>query len=335
MSPASDIHRILVLRTDRLGETLLTLPAVAALRTVMPGSSVTLLVHPELASLLAGSPGVEDVLPYDRAAHPAWGVRAWRLGRSLRERRFDLAIVSNPMKELHLAVWVAGITRRVGYDRKWSWCLTRRIPDRKALGERHELEYTMDLVKAAVDEPLPPLVPRWPLPTFDREHGEVLQRLEEQGIQRSEPFVAVHPWTSNPQKQWPSLRYQTVIRVLAQQLPVAVVGGAEARQAVRHLLPAPLPRVADLVGHLTLRQLAAILQRARLLLSNDSGPVHLAAAMGTPTVVLFGTPDAATGPKRWGPWGSIHTVIWKPSMDAISVDEVIAAVEAAVAHRAP
>ena len=327
MSAIADARRVLFIRTDRLGETLLTLPAVAALGAALPSASLTLLVHPQLQPLLTGTPGVSEVLTHDARSHRLWWVRAWRLGRLLRSRGFDAAIVSNPMKELHLAVWLAGIPRRVGYGRKWGCCLSRRIPDRKALGERHEVEYNLDLVKALVGGSIPSPVPEWPLARVEHEQGEVLQLLERQGIQGSEPFIAVHPWASNPLKQWPTARYQELVRVLSQGLPVVPIGGPEEERLVLQVSPTDHPRVVDLVGRVSLRQLAELLRQARLLVSNDSGPVHLAAAVGTPTVVLFGASHAAAGPRRWGPWGNAHTVIWKRSLEEITVDEVVAAVE--------
>ena len=103
---------------------------------------------------------------------------------------------------------------------------------------------------------------------------------------------------------------------------VVVIGGAESAGRMQEVRSANRS-VVSLAGRLTLVQLAALLQRAQLLVSGDSGPVHLAAAVQTKTVVLFGTTQAATGPRRWGPWGSAgHTVIWKPSMDAITIEEV-------------
>ena len=87
-----------------------------------------------------------------------------------------------------------------------------------------------------------------------------------------------------------------------------------------------------MAGRTSLPQLAATLQRAKVLVSNDSGPVHLAAALGTPVVALFGTTDPAAGPRRWGPWGAGHTVIWKETMDAITVAEVLEAVQAQLAR---
>ena len=150
--------------------------------------------------------------------------------------------------------------------------------------------------------------------------------LQQRDINGREPFLAVHPWTSNPAKQWPVTRYRAVIQGIktALNIPVVLIGGADEQAAAAEAIPSGIP-VINLVGRVNLVQLAALLRRARLLLSNDSGPIHLAAALGTATIALFGTTSQAAGPRRWGPWGAGHTVIWKPSMDAISVDEVCAA----------
>jgi ADP-heptose:LPS heptosyltransferase len=249
----------------------------------------------------------------------------------LRPHHFDLAVVSNPKKELHLAVWLAGIRWRVGYTRKWGRSLlTHRLDDRKALGERHEVEYNLDLVRTLG---LPTTSPQWQLPYFERERAEVLQLLLRQGIKPSEPWLVIHPWTANPLKQWPVDRFQTLIRQCVESLSVQVVviGGREEVQKANDLLPAGVS-VGNLTGQLTLRQLAALLQGARLLVSNDSGPVHLAAAVGAKAVVLFGTSNPATGPGRWGPYGEGHRVIWKPTKEAIGVDEVFAAVRQVLNH---
>src|SRR3989338_8003927 len=141
-------RRILFVRTDRLGETLPNLPAGAGLKHALPPAALTLLVQPTLQPLLSRIPAIDDVIPYPPLPAAPWWGRAFRLGRMLRPFRFDMALVSNPKKELHLAMRVAGIPCRVGYGRKWGWLLTHRLQDRKALGERHEVEYNLDLVRA-------------------------------------------------------------------------------------------------------------------------------------------------------------------------------------------
>ena len=319
------VQRVVFIRTDRLGETLLNLPAMAAVKAALPEAALTVLVHPHLKPLIETIPWIDRVIDYARPSAQAWWVGALRLGRLLRPQRFDVAVVSNPMKELHVAVWIAGIPTRVGYDRKWGEFLTHRLPDRKALGERHEVEYNLDLIgQLGLAASLPP----WPLPQFDREWIEIQQLLEPHGQRLDKPFIAVHPWTSNPAKQWSEERFRSLIERCATrgERGMVIIGGPEEAGATP-LVRSPDRPIIDLVGRLTLRQLAAVLQQAQLLISNDSGPVHLAAAVNTKTVVLFGTSNAATSPRRWGPWGQGHVVIWKPSMEAITVEEVFDAVQ--------
>ena len=318
------MSRILFVRTDRLGETVLTLPALHALRAAMPQAHLTLMVGSSLQELLAQYPAADDVV-----AEPPFGDRWWRragsLSRLWRSWHIETALVFNPKKEYHAAAWLAGIPQRVGYDRKWGRLLTHRVPDRKAIGERHEVEHNLDLVRLLG---LPAARPQWQWPSFAREWEEARQLLAAQGVSPSGALVAIHPWTSHPAKQWPFARYREVIQVLRERrsMGVVVIGGAEERARVQAVLPEG-GRVADVVGRLSLRQLAALLRQARVLVSNDSGPVHLAAALGTPTVVLFGTADSATGPVRWGPWGAGHTVLCKPRMEQIAVEEVLRAVQ--------
>ena len=318
-------QRILFIRTDRLGEVLLNLPALVALRQAYPRAHLAMMTSPELRALLEGVPDIDQLLEYRDDRTRPWWMSAVALAGGLRDQQFDLAVISNAKKAFHLAAALAGIPIRVGYNRKWGWLLTHRVEDRKALGERHEVEYNLDLIQRLG---LPREVPSWQLPHFEPEQRDVLQQLRRQGIQPSEPLIAVHPWTSHPLKQWPADRFRQLIQRVAKTLPVKVVviGGPEERDRVSAVLSSGMP-VANLVGDVTLRQLAALLRHARLLVSNDSGPVHVAAAVNTKTVVLFGAPTVATGPRRWGPWGSGHVVIWKPSMDAITVEEVFRAVQ--------
>ena len=317
------LNRILFIRTDRLGETLLNLPAIAALHAARPEAAITLLVHPDVQPLLKEIPGIAEVWTHAPGPRAWWWLRAWRLARRLRRAGFDLAIISNPMKELHLAVWLAGIPARVGYARKWGRLLTHRVPDGKALGQRHEVEYNLELLRAVG---MPTAVPAWWLPRRPADEEAVARVLAQRGIAAADSVLVIHPWSSNPVKEWPLDRYHQVVRQLASQgaRRMVVIGGPEERLRARAVAGWP---VVDFVGQLTLPQLAALLRRATLMLSNDSGPVHVAAAVGTPTVTLFGTVEAATGPQRWGPWGQGHAVIWKPSMEAIGVEEVVRAVQ--------
>jgi len=314
---------VLFVRTDRLGDVLLNLPAIAALHRAWPAARLTMLVHPDVAPLLAFVPEI-DALVIEPVDARAWWRRSLSWSRRLRMAQFDVAIISNPKREYHLAVWLAGIPQRIGYDRKWGGLLTARLPDRKHLGLQHEVEANMELLRPlGVDG----IAPSWRFPQLPRQQDEARVLLQQAGLSASGPFIVVHPWTSNPLKQWPLDRFRQLIDRLIEQAgkPIVLIGGkAEAAQLPRAL--SLRSEVINLVGRLTLPQLAGLLQCAERLISNDSGPVHLAAAVGLPTVVLFGAAVEATGPRRWGPWGSGHVVIERGVITDIAVQDVLEAV---------
>ena len=240
--------RILFVRTDRLGDVLLNLPAVAALRDACPTAHVPMMVHPNLIALLEGSPEVDELVAYQDDPRTPWWWTAVRLAARLRAKRFDVAILSTSKKEFHVAAFLAGIPQRVGFDRKWGWLLTHRLPDAKALGERHEVEYNLDLI-TPLGRPSPACapptggagrsVPSWRWPRLEREGLDVAQVLARHGVNFAEPFVVLHPWTSNPRKQWPLERYRQVARRIAQELrhPVVIIGGPEERSRASEARP--------------------------------------------------------------------------------------------------
>ncbi len=316
------LKRVLFIRTDRLGETLLNIPAVQSIKQAYPEVRVTWMVNPQLVGLLEDLPGVDAVVA-EPFTDKLWWQAAWFFGCRWRLEKVDAVIVSNAKKLYHLASFLGGVPIRAGYDRKWGFLLTHRIADQKMIGTRHEVECHFDLLKPlGISADVPADLA---LPVKPQTHEAVLKRLEEKGIALSKPLVAVHPWTSNAAKQWALERFRGLIDRIIEggSREVAVIGGPE--HASESSAFKRLSGVHDLTGFFSLPELAAFLQRARVVISNDSGPAHVAAAVGVPVIALFGTQDAATGPARWGPWGAKHTVIWKKSMDEIAVDEVFEA----------
>ena len=325
MPPLSDRpQRILVLRTDRLGELLLTLPAVTALREMSPEAHITLVVQEPYAALMRCAPAVQDVI-----AVPWMGRRirwrdTWPLVRQLRRGRFDVALIANPHKWLHWAVWQAGVPRRIGYDHKWSWCLTDRLPDVKTHHERHEVEWNLDLLK-----PLGVVAnrPDVSLPIPEPLTHALRARLHAQGVSWETPVIALHPWASTLEKRWPLSAFRALATTMRAEGygPMTVIGGTEHAEEAQAFCRG-LPGITNLVGTLTLVELAAYLSQCALLISNDSGPAHVAAAVGTPTVTLFGRPHPWEGPIRWRPWGDGHVVLHRVPITNIRVEDVMSAV---------
>ncbi|MFC1699100.1 lipopolysaccharide heptosyltransferase II [Candidatus Omnitrophota bacterium] len=302
------IHKILVIRTDRMGDVLLNIPAIRALKQSF-SASIVALVNPDLKELLSGSPEIDQILSFRQEGWNKSPLSRLRLLWQIRKMKFDLAVILNPAKRFHILTYLAGIPRRLGYDRKWGFLLTHKIKDSKSLGQRHEVEYNLDLARSIGADTQDKSI-SLKVEQQDREWVEGL--LSKQGVVNGEEIVALHPHSSNPAKCWPRENFVILCDQLQEQgLKVAIIGGVEQRKAARKLAALAKYPPINLSGKLSLKQLVAFFQRSSLLVSNDSGPVHVAAAAGAPTVVIFGRNLPGVSPRRWGPWGSGHIILHK------------------------
>ena len=352
------IHKILVIRTDKigrigssgrycgLGEALLSIPAIRALKQSFNSTIVTL-VNPIVKELLEGTPEIDQILSFDEGKWNKSMFTRLSLLWQLRRGKFDLAVILNPTKRFHILTYLAGIPRRLGYDRKWSFLLTHKIEDKKLQGQKHEVEYNLDLVRSiganTEDKHMAIEVEKKDMQFVD----DLLQKY---GIKDQDLIIAIHPHSSNPAKSWPKENFAQLVDELFRRFSakVVIIGGAEEKTSSIKLASLIKEPVINLAGKTTLKQLAAFLRRCTLLISNDSGPVHIAAACGRPTVVIFGHNIPGVNPKRWGPWGNGHIVLHKdlgcnPCLDrncpydfkclsSITPEEVLTVVEQSLAR---
>ncbi|MFA5063434.1 MAG: glycosyltransferase family 9 protein [Candidatus Omnitrophota bacterium] len=291
------IKNILVIRNDRFGEFLLNIPAFRALKESFPGSQLTLAVS------FANKELAECIECADKVA--IWDDD---FKKNLRKQKFDLCVVLNPAKEAHWACFWAGIPKRVGYNKKWGILLTHKMQDNKNLGLKHEVECNLDLV-GLIDAR-----------TVDK--AIRLGRLPQHNKPEYSGAIAIHPFTSDSLKQWPVEKFQELIRRLAQDFGAKlIVVGREKddRKEFDNLGK----NVINLVNKTSLVELAQILRQSKLLISCDSGPMHLAAAVGTPVLALFRNDLAGKTARRWGPWGKGHMVIEKSRLEDIATEEII------------
>lgn len=323
------LRRVVIVRTDLLGELVLTLTVARRLRDTCPGVAITMVVAPGMEELIRLCPDVTSVI-----SHPPqcdgirWYWRSLRLGRRLRVGRYDAVMVVNPTKPLHLATWLSGIPIRIGYACKGGrYLLTHTVSDRKIEPLEHEAEYSAKFLKfLGIDES----PPSSGLARHLLEPRLAARQLAAWGIQPEERVVAMHPWASKPFKRWPLQRFLALGHLIQREMGVRVVivGGPE-HAAEADTVEGPF---IHLTGKTSLTELAVLLKRCECLISNDSGPPHVAAAVGTPSIVLFGTRDPIASPIRWRPVGSGHVIIWKTAMEAIAVDEVFEAVRRLLAR---
>ncbi len=323
---------ILAIRADRLGELLLTLPAIRAIKDSYRNVRVTLMVHPNWESLVKRLTWIDQVVAYDGINSSGGVVEGMRLVRVFRSSPFDIAILFHSKKSFNLASFLAWIPTRIGYHRKWGILLTHSIPDEKFKGEKHELEYNMDLIRLLPGIRIPPK-PKLIFPVTEEDRQKIRWRLEQTGVGENEPFIAIHPMTSDPRPWFAAKRFVSVANEIerAYHWRTIWVGGQEETNQVNPLMIQLGEPHLDFCGLLSLGELAALLEKSKLLVSMDSGPVHIAAAVGTPTVVLFGKGDNPGQPRRWGPWGNRHELLYHTSIaereKGYSLEEIMGAIE--------
>ena len=308
MSAAPPAVRILLIRPDHLGDVLLTLPAVAALRSALPDAHITYLVADGVAPVPRHCPAVDATMtvPFPPLSAwpdpPGWADAVARLAPALRGR-FDAAILSRPDDPVSGAlVAAAGVPIRVGFATPGTRpFLTVALPppDR-----RHVAAVAINLALAAAEQlgaPVQADTGRSPcfVPTADDEEeaSSVVGPPRRDG--QAGPIV-LHPGSGWPLKNWPSLRWGSLAAALARRYGVTpfVTGGPREEALVRAVVDASGRRARGLAGCLSLGGLAALFRRARLVIATDSGPLHLAAMVGAPVVGLYGPAD----PLEFGPW---------------------------------
>jgi ADP-heptose:LPS heptosyltransferase len=297
--------RILLIRPDHLGDLLFCTPALHALRAAWPAAHITACVGPWSAAILRHNRDVDTVrtLPFPGFARQAgqgpWQPYRllWHEGQRLRDEHFDLAIV---LRFDHWwGAWLAqraGIPQRVGYAvAECQPFLTQAVPYQTG---RHEVVQNLALIEAVMRQRIAaPARLTFPIPADAQAWVHTWRAAA--GL-AEQPYVVVHPGAGAPVKLWPAPAWAGVIDGLRDRgLPVVLTGGAAERDLVAGITGQVHGPVHALAGATDLDQLAALMQQSCLTVGLDSGPLHLAVAVGVPTVHLYGPVATAT----FGPWG--------------------------------
>jgi heptosyltransferase-2 len=279
----------LVIQTSFLGDTVLTTPLLSQLANRGPVDVVT---TPAAGAVLANHPAVRTIIPYDKRGADRGLGGMLRLARRLRTARYDIALLAQGSWRSAAIAWLARIPQRIGFDTSAGRLLyTRRVPYRDDL---HHAARLLLLSRPNGREPTPAeLAPS--LFPGERERTEVDALLAANGIAPDQPLVALAPGSVWATKRWPY--YPELAQLLSDQARVVVVGSAADSPLARAIAVAA-PGTVDTTGQLSLLASAELIRRSGVLVTNDSAPMHLASAMGTPTVAVFGptVPEFGFGP---------------------------------------
>jgi heptosyltransferase-2 len=303
--PACQPKKILVRSTNWIGDAIMTTPAVRTIRENFPDAHITMLAYPWVADVFRASPHVDEVMLYDVKGRHHGLAGLWRLAGELRQQRFDCAILLQNAFKAAVLAWLAGIPIRAGYRRDGRSLLLRPgiaiRPEVRRLHQVHYYQYLLqDLGLRRGSDQLflahDPADIRWARDFKERAGGRAL--------------VGINPGAAfGPAKCWPAERYGQLGALLHQELGVhAVVFGTKADEATIATIVQHGPAfISGLAGKTTLGQAMALIAQCDAFVTNDSGLMHVGAAVGTPLVAIFGSTDhIATGP-----WSSQAVVVKK------------------------
>lgn len=334
--------RILAIRLDRIGDVVLSTPALKALRDAYPQSYIACMVRPYAKDVVTGNPYINEVIIYDKDGLQNGLIGNLRFLSFLRRKHFDAAVVLHPTSRTHILIFLAGIPERIGYDRKCGFLLTRRISHAKQFGLKHEIDYTLDILRYIGIEPKDRSLYMPVKPDCEWKIKDILER---SGIQDNDTIVAINPSAGCPSKRWRPENFAKVSDMLAEKygVKIVVISSVPDKYFGDAVAMSMKNGCVNLSARTTVGDVASVLRRAKLFISNDTGPVHIACAVGTPVVVIFGRSDRGLSPRRWGPSGPNDVVIHKDvgcvtchahkcnngfkCLEAVTVEEVCRAAE--------
>jgi heptosyltransferase-2 len=333
--PKEGIERLLIRGTNWIGDVVMTLPAVAAIRLTWPDARLFVLAKPWVADLYRLSSDVDEVILFEEPGCHAGIGGKWRLAAKLRQYRFDCTILLQNAIEAAIIARLAGIPFRVGYNTDGrGFLLTHSVRQTSAIRGVHQIDYYLEMVRALGCFPTRRSVHLRPA----RDDNGISEKFfNEWKIQPGHPLIGLAPGAAyGPAKKWFPERFAAVVdRLIDDTGAQAILFGsdsdrestAEVRKNARHPL-------IDIAGKTNLREVIALISRCDLFISNDTGLMHIAGALGIPMVAIFGS----TNPKTTSPMGESSIVIHrdvpcspclKPicptdfrCMDLIGVDEV-------------
>ncbi len=302
-------ERILVVRPDRVGDVVLSTPVFHTLRASFPGCYVGALVSPYTGPLLQGNPHIDAVITDDSSREKAGAFL--KKVREIRSHNFDTALLLMPTKRTAYMLFLAGIPYRVGVGHILYEVITlmHGVSRRKYNPLRHESEYMLDLAKKIGAGNI------WPRPEVfiaEEEKAAARKFLQEKGFDTSRSIIGMHPGNGHSAPNWKIERYRQLAVMLSRGGFQALVTGSDKEIPLgRSFDQEGVGRVRVSFGDLSLRELAAVISQLDALVSSSTGPMHIASAVGTPTVSMF-CPLTACSPKLWGPLGNRSKVILPP-----------------------
>lgn len=305
----ADVRKVLIRSANWVGDAVMSLPAIASIKRSLPRAEIIILAKPWVADLFQECREIDRVILY-RSPGRHEGFRGkWRLARELKAERYDLALHLPNSFESALISFLAAIPRRVGYNTDGRGILlTRRVAVNGEIRKIHQVEYYLRLIESLGIQSAGSIPSLTISPQRLEEAAGILDPL---GIGKLDPLIAISPGAKyGSAKEWFPERYAELIQRISREMNarVVILGSPGDREAASRICSSRGPSAIDLTGKTSLAQAASLIARCRLLITNDSGLMHVAAALEVPLIAIFGSTD----PQRTGPLSRNSRILQKP-----------------------
>lgn len=326
--------RILIVNVNWVGDVLFSTPFIRAVRESNPDADIACLLHPRCKEMLEANPRLNEIIIYDEEGAHKSLLGKWRLINELRSKNFDEVFLLHRSFTKALITYLAGIKERIGYPTKNRGGILTKVVEEPS-DELHKVEYFLNIAKAVGMEPKDA---SYEFFVQDRERKFIKELLQKEGITDKDLVVVFCPAGNWPPKRWPRESFARLGDELAERFAAKIVLSAARKdlELIEDIKSVMANAPVVTAGKTNLQQLGALLERANLVVANDTGPMHMAVAVGVKTIALFGPTSARlTGPYGKGDYRIIsgnkfcevpcYNVTCKDNacMSAIKVEDVL------------
>lgn len=328
MIKKEEVKNILITRTDRLGDVILTLPLVDAVRSVFGSSKIFFLSKEYVSGIVKNYPGVDEQVNIESI--PGFSDKC----KFVKEKEIDLVINVKPEFDLALCFFLSGIKYRIGTGYRWySFLYNQKVHEHRKTSDKHESEYNLNLIRKFFPEAK---AGETTLQYDISDKEDLDKKLSGYGLSLNDDYIIIHPGSGNSAKDLPASKFGEFIKkfvLTTKKHKIVLTGIGIEKKLVNEIIDLSKvdnrDRIVDLSGKLTLNELVILIDKCDVFISNSTGPIHIAGSLNK-KIIGFYPNEKVMSDVRWGPL-SKNVVIIKPGADDdmsnISADEILKATQ--------